>query len=312
MDKEWKYKIGSSKTPVILTLFMSGVFGGLTLWLYRTDNGAVLFTGIFTALMVLLLILTLYRLVFYKVLISDEGFYYQTGIGNGTYYSYTDVEKAWISSGISQNGGESESCTIALYTKKVIRFPFFYQDEKGVEYLIKRANADTQSTRTDALKEKDEYWIDGKAFGKIKILLGIVTLAVLAFLDVFLIQEIGFNFMTLLSTAMGAAAALLLLNRYLFFQVKIGKDRFYCRTTPFNGRYYKYSEIADCREIKRVVRHRGSGNGSLRRRYSFYFEFTDSRGKKHKFQYEQPIHDYEVKVLRDRIEMAKVRKPYRV
>lgn len=291
--------------PVILTLLMSGLFGGLTLWLHSTNNGAVIFTGIFTALMLLLFILTIYRLLFYKVLVSSDGFYYQTSIGNGRYYTYADVEKAWISSGTSQNGGQGEYCNIALYNKKVIRFPFFYHDEEGVDYLIKRANADTQKIRTNTVKEKDDYLIDGKAFGKTRILLGIVILAVLAFIDVFLIREIGFNFIIIPSIAMGVAVALFLFNYYLFFQVKIGKDSFYCRTTPFNGQYYRYSEIADCREIKRVVRHRGHGNGSLHREYYFYFEFTDNKGKKHKFQYEQQIHEYEVNVLKDRIEAAK-------
>lgn len=73
--------------------------------------------------------------------------------------------------------------------------------------------------------------------------------------------------------------ALFLFNYYLFFQVKIEKNSFYYQTTPFNGRYYKYSEIADCRKIKRVVRHRSYGNGSLHRNYYFYFEFTDNKGK---------------------------------
>lgn len=305
MDKEWKYKIDSGKTPVILTFLMFGLFGGLTLWLYRKNNGAVIFTGIISALTVLVLILTIYRLLFYKVLISNEGFYYQTGIGNGKYYNYTDVEKAWISSGRSQNGGQGEYCNIALYNKNVIRFPFFHNDEKGVDYLIKRANADTQSMRTNTLIEKDDYLIDGKVFGKTRIVLGIVVLAVLAFIDVILIKEIGFNFIIIPSIAMGVAVALLLFNNYLFFQVKIGKDSFYCRTNPFNGQYCKYSEIANCRKIKRVVRYRGHGNGSLHRAYYFYFEFTDNRGKKHKFQYEQQIHEYEVNVLKDRIEAAK-------
>lgn len=305
MNNEWKYKIGSGKTPVILMLLMSGLFGGLTLWLYRTNNGAVIFTGIFTALMLLLFILTIYRLLFYKVLISDDGFYYQTSIGNGKYYAYADVEKAWISSGTSQNGRQGEYCNIALYNKKVIRFPFFYNDEKSVKYLLKQANTQTQRRNTTAVTGKDEYLIDGKAFAKTRILLGVVILAVLAFIDVFLIREMGFNFIIIPSIAMGGVVALLLFNYYLFFQVKIEKDSFYCRTTPFNGQYYRYSEIADCREIKRVVRHRSYGNGSLHREYYFYFEFTDNKAKKHKFQYEQQIHEYEVNVLKDRIEAAK-------
>ena len=194
--------------------------------------------------MVLVFILVIYRLLFYKVLIFDEGFYYQTSINNGKYYTYDDVEKAWINSGRSQNGEQGEYCNIALYNKKMIRFRVFYNDKKSVAYLIP------------------------------SIIIVIII-------------------------------ALFLFNYYLFFQIKIKKNSFYCRTTPFNERYYKYSEIADRRKVKRVVKHRSYGNGSLHRNYYFYFEFTDNKGEKHEFQYEQQIHEYEVNILKDRIEAAK-------
>lgn len=255
--------------------------------------------------MVLVFILAIYRLLFYKVLIFDEGFYYQTSINNGKYYTYDDIEKAWINSGRSQNGGQSEYCNIALYNKKMIRFQFFYNDKKGVAYLIKRANTKTQSIKTNTLKEKEDYLIDGKVFGKTRITFGMIILAVVAFIDAFFIKEIGFNMIIIPSIAIIIIIALFLFNYYLFFQVKIEKNSFYYQTTPFNGRYYKYSEIADCRKIKRVVRHRSYGNGSLHRNYYFYFEFTDNKGKKHKFQYERQIHEYEVNILKDRIEAAK-------
>lgn len=41
-DKQWKYKIGSGKMPMILTTIMFIMFGGLTLWLHKIQNGAVL------------------------------------------------------------------------------------------------------------------------------------------------------------------------------------------------------------------------------------------------------------------------------
>ena len=305
MDKAWKYKIESGKTPVILTFLMSGLFCLLTLWLYKTNNKGVIFAEIFTTLMVLVFILAIYRLLFYKVLIFDEGFYYQTSINNGKYYTYDDIEKAWINSGRSQNGGQGEYCNIALYNKKMIRFQFFYNDKKGVAYLIKRANTKTQSIKTNTLKEKEDYLIDGKVFGKTRITFGMIVLAVVAFIDAFFIKEIGFNMIIIPSIVIIIIIALFLFDYYLFFQVKIEKNSFYYQTTPFNGRYYKYSEIADCRKIKRVVRHRSYGNGSLHRNYYFYFEFTDNKGKKHKFQYEQQIHEYEVNILKDRIEAAK-------
>ena len=44
-DKQWKYIIGSGKMPMILALIMFALFGGITIWLHRVQNGAFLFTG---------------------------------------------------------------------------------------------------------------------------------------------------------------------------------------------------------------------------------------------------------------------------
>ena len=185
--------------------------------------------------MVLVFILVIYRLLFYKVLIFDEGFYYQTNINNGKYYTYDDVEKAWINSGRSQNGEQGEYCNIALYNKKMIRFRVFYNDKKSVAYLIKRANTKTQSIKTNALKEKEDYLIDGKVFRKTRIMLDTVILAVVAFIDAFLIKEISFNFIIIPSIIIDIINALFLFNYYLFFQIKIKKNSFYCRTTPLTN-----------------------------------------------------------------------------
>lgn len=304
LDHAWKYKIGSGKTPVILMLVMFVLFGGLTLWLHRANNRAVIFLGMLTAVMALVFILTIYRFLFYKVLIGANGFYYQTGVGNGKYYAYTEVEKAWISSGISQHGRQEDYCNISFYNKKVIRFPFFYNDEKGVKYLVKLANAEIQRITTTAVQEKNEYFIDGKSFGKTKIVFGVIILAILAVLDILLIRQAGFLFILISSIAMAGVTACFMFNYYLFFQVKIGKDGFYCRTTPFNGQYYLYNEVVSCREIKRVKKYRHRHPGSMHKIYYFYFEFTDVKGVKRRFQFDQPIHEYEVKVLRERIETA--------
>ena len=48
----------------------------------------------------------------------------------------------------------------------MIRFQFFYNDKKGVAYLIKRAKTKTQSIKTNTLKEKEDYLIDGKVLAK--------------------------------------------------------------------------------------------------------------------------------------------------
>lgn len=301
-NKQWKYRIGSGKTPVVLMFIMSALFGGLAVWLYSTDNGAFLFGAILAAIMLLVFLLTVYRLLFYKVLIGTDGFYYQTGIGNGRYYNYSDIEKAWISSGTAQNGHEEQYCNFVAYGERTIRFHFFCSDEKGINYLIKRANAESQMKSGHS--EKDEYLIDGNTFGKTKIGIGIVVLIILAFMEFIIIKEIGFHAMAVSNIVFALALCWVIFVDQIFYQVKICRDKFYCRTNPFNGKWYKYSEITNCREIKKVVRYRRYRRGVRQRRYFFFFEFTDVSGKVRKFQFAKEIHEYEVNVLKERIEQA--------
>ena len=302
-QNEWKYKIGSGKLPVILMFLMSALFCGLTAWLYSTDNGTFLFGAILATIMLLVFILTIYRFLFYKVLIGKDRFYYQTGIGNGRYYAYTDIEKAWISSGTAQNGGEAEYCNIAPYGATVIRFQFFSSDEKAVKYLIRRVNAASEMRTSLKSTEKDEYLIDGKVFGKLKIGVGIAVSIMIVLINGYMIKEIGFHASLIPGYVMAIIICWMLFVDYLFFRVKIEKDRFYCRTNPFNGKWYQYSDITHCKEIKRVVRHQRV-RGASHRRYFFYFQFTDVNGTTRKFQFSKEIFEHEIHVLQERIEHA--------
>ena len=153
-----------------------------------------------------------------------------------------------------------------------------------------------------AVAEKDEYLIDGKVFGKTKIGIGPILLAIFVFIDVLIIKETGFIAMLIPGIAMELGLCWMLFVDYGFFQVKIGKDGFYCPTNPFNGQWYKYSEIT--REIKKVVRHRQHHWNAAKRRYYFFFEVTDVRGKVGKVQFTKEIFEQEVNVLKERIEQA--------
>lgn len=294
-NTQWKYKVGSGKTPVVLTLIMFAIFGGLTGWLYSENNGAFLFTGLFSAILLALVIATVYRLAFLKVLIGKDGFYYQTGPGNGRYYAYTQVEKAWIHSGEAQNRAQEDYCNIEIPGMPVIRFQFFYADEKAVNYLIRRIEAAEREHRAE------EYLIDGKVFGKTRIVLGIVFLIVIAFIEMVVIKTSGLVFMVIPGIVMALYVLISLINSNLFFKVKIGQNGFYCRTNPFNGQYYEYSEITHCQRIKKVVRTRRPRRAE-NPRYYFFFEFTDVSGTTRRFQFEDQIHGHEVDVLKQRIE----------
>lgn len=300
--KEWKYKIGKDRVAVLLMLMMSGMFGGAAAWLYKADNGAFIPVSMIAGLMVLVFLLTLHRFFFYKVLIGEDGFYYQTNIGNGKFYSYREVEKAWMSSGTDQNGGTKQYCNIAVPGKSVIRFLFFFQDECAVNYLIGQVEQFFQNTESDGNREKEEYLIDGKVFGKMQMGIGAVIVAMIVSLNLFLVKKVGLTLIGNLGVVMALVVACLLCNRYFFFQVKIKKDGFYCRTNPFDGCYYTYEEIVACRTIRKIVRHRQGYWDAAQRRYYFFFEFTDFHGKNHKFQFEQEIYEQEIRVLKERIE----------
>ena len=53
-DKQWKYKIGSGKVPMILTFMMLVLFGGLAIWLHKMQNGVFIFLGMFATIMLIL------------------------------------------------------------------------------------------------------------------------------------------------------------------------------------------------------------------------------------------------------------------
>lgn len=290
--------------PVVLTLIMFAVFGGLTVWLYSKDNGAFIFTGLFSAILLTLVIATIYRLAFFKVLIGKVGFYYQTSPSNGKFYNYAEVEKAWLNSGEAQNRAQEDYCNIEIPGIPVIRFQFFSADSKAVDYLIKRVETTANKETAERRNEKAEYLIDGKVFGKTRIVLSIVLLIVVAIIDAVIVNVTGQMYLAVPGVVMALFILIYLINN-MFFKVKIEENGFYCRTNPFNGQYYEYSEITDCKRIKKVVRTRAHYYEAAQRRYYFFFEFTDVRGKTRRFLFEDPIHGHEVEVLKERIDEAR-------
>ena len=92
-NKQWKYKITSGLTGVILSFIMLAIFGGLAIWFHISQNDAIIISRILVIFAALAFALALYRAVFFKVLIDKEGFYYQTAPGNGRYYHYYEIRR---------------------------------------------------------------------------------------------------------------------------------------------------------------------------------------------------------------------------
>lgn len=294
---QWKYKIGTGKTPVFLSLGMLLLFGGLTLWLHKTENGAVLFGYIFTGLMTLLFLVTVYRLLFYKVLVGKDGFYYQTHIGNGMYHNYSELNKAWITSGQNLSGHETSWCHFETADGKVTRFVFYYSDEKAARYLVKRTETETAGRAAD--KENQQLRIDGKASGVVGLVSVFVVLGMVCIFTFPLLQLGNIAFiMGLLGLLLAGFLVINTLFIYFCFQIKIEEKGFYYQSNPFNGAYFLYSDITRCRKVKRVYRYRRSAN----RNHYFYLYFTDRHGKTRRFSYEDDVFGYEVDMLIKRIE----------
>ncbi len=288
----WKYEIGTGKTPVVASVVMLLIFGGLTLWLYKTNNGAFLFAGALAGIMVLLVYLTLYRLCFYQIKIGKDAFFYQTNHKNGKIYSYHLLKKAWTSEGREQNGYRSSYCNVDTGAG-VIRFSFFYGDRKAVKYLLERVEKTAGKEVFAQRMDTDEYVIDGRVYGKSRIVLALILWLVVVSLEKTLFCSIG--------SVMMALVVLVLVVRYVCFQIKIGENGVFVQTMPWNGAYYSYREITDCREIEKVVRHgrRGKRTG---RTYYYFFTFTSIDGETRRFQFEKPLHAQEITVLKERIE----------
>ena len=297
-NNQWKYRIGTGKMPVILSLGMTIAFGALSWWLHKTDNGAYLFGDILTAIMVVVLIVTAYRLLFYKVLIAQDGFYYQTQIGNGGFHSFENIGKAWLSKGKDHSGHDSSYCNIETSEGKTIRFIVYYSDQKAAAYLVKRVEAVSARRKDDTDERRHLYRIDGKTFGAGQLIVSLVVVAVMSFFDLPLLLKGGTEtIFGLIGVGISVYILLYSFLNYFCFLVTIEENGFYYKTTPFNGAFYRYQNIDRCWTVQKIYRRRRSAN----RQYLFYFYFTDVAGKTRRFLYSDDIFKHEIQVLKDRI-----------
>lgn len=151
-NKQWKYKIGGNFHSIIPALIMLTVFGGVSIWLYSSNNGAFIFTSVLTALVLFLIAYSIYRLLFVKVLIGEDGFYHQTKPGNGKHFKYTEITEAWESSGKNQNGTNSYYCSYKMSDGQVNKFPFSSFESDEIDYFLMRINGEESE-----INGKDAY-----------------------------------------------------------------------------------------------------------------------------------------------------------
>ena len=292
-ERNWRYKI-TSRTGLIVAAFMLALFGGVTLWLYTAHNGAFILVGCIAALMAIAFLLSVYSALFFKVYVDKDGFYFQTSPGNGRFYRYAEIYDMWLSSGRETNARQSTYCNFETVEGKHLRFLVTGQYDDAVDYMIERVEAAGASRGEDGFDR--EIVITGKTEAGfvaiptiLSVLMAVVAVMILLAWNlppILIAIPIIFELVSLAQ----------ILSLGLFYKVQIQKDGFYCRTNPFDGRYYRYSDILDCRLVESQRQYGSRYNrGRMRQTYYFYdLKFIDRAHQTHRLPYNKSLYEGEM------------------
>lgn len=295
-ERNWKYKITSSWTAVIAVAITTVVSGGFTFWLYTAHDGAFVGLGGLTAFFAIICVLSAYGAMSFKLLVDQNGFYFRTKPGNGRYYRYREIRSMWLATDKETDLQQATYCNFETVEGKRTRFLVLDPHLDAVDYMIERVEAVGASHEED---DRDrEFVIPGK-----KKVGGLMIFAVLLLPVLYLILFVWTS-MPLILRMIPVAVVLIpvvkVFSHGLFFKLKIQKDGFYCRTNPFDGRYYRYGDILDCCLVE-------AERGTRRHEtyYAYYMKFTDRANRTHRVLYDKSLYEREMNELVARIERAK-------
>ena len=152
------------------------------------------------------------------------------------------------------------------------------------------------------MNEKWKYVIDSRQYGVRRVILMLVPAVLFAILAVDQWQPqpnklwlLGLAFAAIAATLGGTA--LVSAARSIWFCVRVGERGFYCRTAPWNGRYYAYADAASCRTEHRWTHHRGTTEVS----HGYFCIVTMRDGTVVRFRFERALHRDAVRALKARI-----------
>ena len=308
-DRKWEHRITSGLTGVILSFILLAAFGSLAIWLRVSQNDAIIISRILVIFAALAFSLALHRAIFFKVLIDKNGFFYQTAPGNGRYYNYREIRRMWISSGKEATAQQTTYCNFETSDGKTSRFFFMGINSDAVDYLMERVETATSVDTNSKIKEADnEIIISGKVQGGQRLAVVVFIFVILLLLTDSLVKQ-GLPLITaILPIVMAAVSIVMMVFHNLFYKIQIQKDGFYCRTNPFDGKYYKYSDITKCKLIEERKKF-GSvrGSGTRETRYFYFLAFADTTNKTRKILYNKALFEREMNILLSRIEQAQGR-----
>lgn len=304
-NKQWKYKIGGNVVGTILVFIMLVGMAALCLWFHKTGNGAIILGRIILTVFAVAFILGLYRTVFFKVLIDRDGFFYQSAPGNGRYYRYIEIRRAWLSSGRETNANTAIYCNYETRDGKTVRIAITGADTDAAEYLIKRVETVAVSDAKEMEDDLRDYIVSGKTQGITKIAVLCFIFSIITWLSYSLAQE-GLPPMDYALPAIASFCALVyLVVHYLFYRIEILRDGFYCRTNPFNGQFYKYRDITNCKLIEQRKRFGSAYHHGVRKtHYLYYLIFTDKSGKERRLEYDKGLFEREINILASRMKQS--------
>lgn len=295
-ERNWKYKITSSWTAVIAVAITTVVSGGFTFWLYTAHDGAFVGLGGLTAFFAIICVLSAYGAMSFKLLVDQNGFYFRTKPGNGRYYRYREIRSMWLATDGMTDLQQVTYCNFETMDGKRSRFLVLDPNLDAVDYMIERVEAVGASREED---DRDrEFVIPGK-----RKVGGLVIFAMLLLPVLYLILFVWTSIPLILRIIPVAVVLIPVVKVFsygLFFKLMIQKDGFYCRTNPFDGRYYRYGDILDCCLVE-------AERGTRRHEtyYAYYMKFTDRANRTHRVLYDKSLYEREMNELVARIERAK-------
>lgn len=296
-ERNWKYKITSNWTAVIAVAITTVVSGGFTFWLYTAHDGAFVGLGGLTAFFAIICVLSAYGAMSFKLLVDKDGFYFRTKPGNGRYYRYREIRSMWLATDKETDLQQATYCNFETMDGKRSRFLVLDPQLDAVDYMIERVEAVGASREEEDDRDR-EFVIPGK-----KKVGGLMIFAVLLLPVLYLILFVWTS-MPLILRIIPVAVVLIpvvkVFSYGLFFKLMIQKDGFYCRTNPFDGRYYRYGDILDCCLVE-------AERGTRRHEtyYAYYMKFTDRANRAHRVLYDKSLYEREMNELVARIERAK-------
>ena len=301
-EKQWKHKIGGNLVGTILVFIMTVGMAALCIWFEKSSNGAILLGRIILVVFAVAFALSLYRVVFFKVLIGRDGFFYQSAPGNGRYYRYSELRNAWVSSGKETNSTSTFYLQFETREGSITRIVILEADTDAADYLVKRVAAVAASDATGMEDDQRDHIISGKIKGLTKIAVIGSIFAIVMWLSYTLFEE-GLPPLTYALSAIAVFCAFAyVIMHYFFYRIEILRDGFYCRTNPFNGRSYNYREITNCKLLESRKRYGSAYRRGVRKtHYLDYLVFTDKTGKEHRIMYDKGLFEREMRILESRI-----------